>query len=60
MPKESCNYILEANLFDAIQTAILYYKDKEASVSPTFCSTFRAGLEANLEAMKRGERLKIR
>jgi hypothetical protein len=51
--------ILEANLQDAITIAIIYQRAAEAKISPTYCSSFRAGLEANLSAMRAGQRLQI-
>jgi len=53
------NYILEANLYDALVLAVRTLKEREAKVSPTFCSTFRAGLEMNLANIRAGYPLRI-
>jgi hypothetical protein len=54
------NYILEANMQDALGIAIRSLKEVEAKISPTFRSGFRAGLEENLAGMRAGRELKIR
>lgn len=54
------NYILESNLFDALVIAIRYCKEKDAKISPTFCSGFRGGLEHNLAEIRKGNELRIK
>lgn len=54
------NYIHEANLENALCYAIRMLKEVDAKVSPTFKSTFRAGLEENLAEMKKGNPLVIK
>lgn len=59
MPQEE-NYILECNLYDALAIAVKKLKADEEKISPKFCSSFRRGLEENLEAVRAGRPLVIR
>jgi hypothetical protein len=54
------NYILESNLISALRYAIDALKQRESRISPTFCSTLRAGLEWNLYQLECGEGIEVR
>lgn len=59
-PIHPCADILASNLASALYLAIESLRESELKQhGPTFRSTFRAGLESNLAAMREGQSLRI-
>lgn len=54
------NTILEENLTTALRIAIQHLEKEEAKMGYTLPSALRAGLESNLERLRKGEPLEIR